>query len=169
MKEQWKTIRGLEDYAVSDHGRIMRLTNGRSTQPGRILAAYHVAPNRKKVVFLRNNGSASTYCVGRLVAEAFLPKPAGSSVIRFKDGDRGNCHVSNLEWIIPQSVTRTRQISIDNIETALWLSSDSKIEALRKKYVNNVHIRDLAEALYANLPIGEYSEQLSWLRKELSK
>lgn len=39
-----------------------------------------------------------TRLMGELVLEAFVgPRPPGH-VLRYKDGDRLNCHLTNLEW-----------------------------------------------------------------------
>ena len=62
------------------------------------------------------------------------------------------------------------ELSIENIETALWFANIKRVDALKEKYVGNDTIRDLAEALYVNLPVINtgWDEQLDWLRKEIN-
>ena len=34
----------------------------------------------------------------RILAEAFVPNPNGYNVVNHKDGNKGNCSITNLEW-----------------------------------------------------------------------
>ena len=54
--------------------------------------------NGYKVVGLNRDGKVKNHYVHRLVAAAFLEKPDGKDYINHKDYNRGNNHVSNLEW-----------------------------------------------------------------------
>lgn len=56
------------------------------------------ADGDKVVTVFDDRGREQTRLMGELVLEAFVgPRPPGH-VLRFKDGDRRNCHLSNLEW-----------------------------------------------------------------------
>jgi hypothetical protein len=86
------------NYAVSDRGRVKRLTPGRRTKPGQMLSlslmkiGYHMV---NPVV----DGKNVPMYVHRLVAEAFVgPCPAGLEV-NHKDGDKTNNVVTNLEYV----------------------------------------------------------------------
>ena len=66
------------------------------------------------------------------------------------------------------------EISVQNIETALWFASNETIFKLMKKYLVEKYegmdtIKILAECIYVNIPTcnTDYSEQLSWIRKEM--
>jgi hypothetical protein len=96
-----------------------------------------VDANGDKVVTLHDEqGRPHTRLVAEIVLETFAgPRPPGH-VIRFKDGDRLNCALSNLEWIPaatpgPDESARARAIATrrraDEVRKALEgrLHSDS--------------------------------------------
>lgn len=102
--EQWRDIPGLEGrYQVSDHGSVRsvsRMHKGRAIRSTvkklethykgyRYVKVWHYEPKpyvKKK------------YFVHRLVASAFLPNPDGKPIVNHRDRDKGNNHLSNLEW-----------------------------------------------------------------------
>ena len=92
----WKDIEGYEGkYLVSDEGYVKRIYKNK---PARILK------NRSKddgycTVSLCVNGKAKTCSVHRLVANAFLERPEGTTEVNHKDGNKQNNNVSNLEWV----------------------------------------------------------------------
>jgi hypothetical protein len=49
-------------------------------------------------VRINYDGNTSSLYVHRLVGLAFLPKEEGKDFINHKNGDKLNCHRSNLEW-----------------------------------------------------------------------
>ena len=58
------------------------------------------ADGNKVVTLTDDRGWEQTRLMGELVLEAFVgPRPPGH-VPRFKDGDRLNCHLTNLEWAL---------------------------------------------------------------------
>lgn len=86
--EMWKTIKDLPGYSVSNKGRIRKDSTG-------------------QIMVLSKNGG---YCritiakhVHRLVAKAFLKKPAGITKcwVDHIDGNRSNNNVDNLRWVSP--------------------------------------------------------------------
>ncbi len=101
MEEQWKTIQNYPDYAVSNLGRIKRLTSRTCAKAGTILRT----PGRSKArpylsVDLCYPGGKRTELVHRLVAIAFLGEPSfRGAEVNHIDADKGNAAVSNLEWV----------------------------------------------------------------------
>jgi hypothetical protein len=86
-------------YAVAEDGRIFSLRRRLFLRPARSRGGYWN-------VGLHVDGAASTVTVHRLVACAWLePGPVGAQ-INHKDGDKGNNHASNLEWVTPLENTR---------------------------------------------------------------
>lgn len=83
----WKRIKGYTDFSVSDDGRV------RNNKTGRIYKTW-----------LDSNGYPSLHLgkdikrVHKLVAEAFIPNPRNLPEVNHKDGNKTNCHESNLEW-----------------------------------------------------------------------
>ncbi len=105
MAEKWKPI--LEGYyAVSSHGRIMRLIPcvNSDTHPGKILKATIVQGYPVYSLILK--GVRIQKRVHLWVAEAFIgPKPTGLTV-NHKDGNKMNNHVENLEYITREANVR---------------------------------------------------------------
>ncbi|MDW5266924.1 MULTISPECIES: HNH endonuclease [Acidobacteriaceae] len=91
--ERWKTIRQIGEgqrFAVSSLGRVLDLTTGKLHKPTRLSSGLLIVRDRHGEI--RKN-----FTLHRLVAKAFLRGKPTFPVI-FKDGDRSNCAVSNLEW-----------------------------------------------------------------------
>jgi hypothetical protein len=100
--EQWRPISGFPSYAVSDQGRIKRLTSRTCGKAGHVLK-----PNARKrpngaraylMVSLCADGRVTSRAVHRLVAEAFVPAVDGKPEVNHKNGDRFDNRASNLEW-----------------------------------------------------------------------
>lgn len=98
MTETWRPIVGFEGvYAISDQGRVKRVTDGPGTWAGRILRS-PCNSNGYPTVFLHRNGSVYRRTVHQLVAVAFLgPVPEGHEV-NHRDGVRSNPRATNLEY-----------------------------------------------------------------------
>lgn len=97
MEEQWKQISDWPHYAVSNRGRIKRLTSRNSGKAGAILAQFLIAGYPS--VNFTDTGRRKSLRVHRLVAEAFLPKPEGATEVNHIDATRSNNDLSNLEWV----------------------------------------------------------------------
>lgn len=83
----WKKINGYPNLSVSTEGQV------RNDRTGRVYKTW-----------LDSNGYPSLHLgkdikrVHKLVAEAFVPKPDSKAEVNHKDGNKINCHASNLEW-----------------------------------------------------------------------
>lgn len=91
----WKDIKGYEGfYQVSDEGQIRRILKDGRTKPvkGKEGSKYYT-------VDLCVHGKCKGFNVHRLVAEAFLEKPEGTTEVNHIDGNKKNNHVENLEWV----------------------------------------------------------------------
>lgn len=99
--ETWKAIPFAPDYAVSDLGRVMRVTgSARQAKAGRILKQ---RPSGHKKLYLGLNividGKAKTFLVHRLVALVFIgDPPTPQHEVAHGDGDEHNNRLSNLRW-----------------------------------------------------------------------
>lgn len=92
MKREWRKISGVDNYFVSNDGRIKSFARYKKglIKSLNIVNGYHA---------VRINGSGKLYCyVHRLVAQEFIPNPENKPCINHKDANRINNHVSNLEW-----------------------------------------------------------------------
>ena len=95
--EQWKPVAGFENrYEVSDQGNVRSL-NWRNL--GIVKNLYLKKHNKGYIkVELARNGKKKTFCVHRLVAEAFIPNEHGYDCINHIDEDKRNNNASNLAW-----------------------------------------------------------------------
>ena len=103
VMEQWKTIPMFPDYAVSDAGRVKRLTPASRTYVGKILKPMLVA-RYMYVGLVRPDGVVKRLRVHRLVAKAFILNPQNLPQVNHKNPHaRHDNRVDNLEWVTPQS------------------------------------------------------------------
>ena len=89
-----RPIPGFDKYTVTDTGKVYSYKWGRKREKALEMSHGHVT------VQFQKNGYGYQRSVPLLVANAFLPKPKVSSMVRHKDGNVLNNDVSNLEWII---------------------------------------------------------------------
>ena len=123
--EIWKPLKNFPSYNGSTEGRIMNIR----TQ--RILKTF-VNSQGYELICLRKNNKQYTVKVGRVIAETFLGEHPGMDV-GYKNGDRLQNNISNLEWRTRQETIRdafdrgtkvpSRQIAVRVIETGVTYSS----------------------------------------------
>lgn len=88
--ESWRIVRDYPAYQVSNDGRV-RQKNGRLLKL-QLNHGYHC-------VHLSKNGKAKRQYCFRMVAEAFLPRVVGKTVVDHLDENKLNDCVENLEWV----------------------------------------------------------------------
>jgi hypothetical protein len=98
MKEEWKPVVGAEpDYMVSNLGFITTIAGSGNKNKGK-------KPRLVRGSYREGNGSESFSMYGKgfnaakTVAEAFIDNPNNYKHIYFKDGNKRNVRVDNLEW-----------------------------------------------------------------------
>ena len=100
--ESWRVIPDYPDYAVSDCGRVKRLTVSKSDNP-RYAAGMFLKPTRTKrrywVVGLYARGCCVQLLLHRLVCQTFNgPSPSDRPQVAHNDGNPNNNRVDNLRW-----------------------------------------------------------------------
>lgn len=90
-KEEWKSIEGYPNYAVSNFGRVKNVTTGRVMQGASDKDGYNT-------VCLSKGKGQKSFRTHRLVAIAFIPNPDNKPQVNHLDEVKTNNHVSNLEW-----------------------------------------------------------------------
>lgn len=103
--EEWRHVVGYEGvYAVSSHGRIMRVAPGQRTRPGLIRKQVPRGEGGYLGIRLRDKetGRERSHFIQVLVAAAFLgPKPPGMQVNHL-DTNKHNNRLDNLEYATPK-------------------------------------------------------------------
>jgi hypothetical protein len=95
MKEIWKTIRGFPGYKISNYGRIKSYKRGKPFIKKQTLdknTGYYFT-------LLSKDGKLYNRRPGFLVLEAFVSKKPKNKVVHYKDYDKTNNRLDNLEWI----------------------------------------------------------------------
>jgi hypothetical protein len=101
-RETWRQITWAPDYAVSDHGRVMRLTAKGGTRPCKELKPCLTEKGYLRCALVAD-GEKVTARIHRLVCEAFHgPTPIDRPVVRHLDGNPANNHISNVVWGTPR-------------------------------------------------------------------
>lgn len=93
----WQTIKGYEDYQVSNAGMVKRVASVVGSQGMKVLK-----PSKRSGYFyvvLFRNGKRKNKTIHRLVLEAFHPiKNIDIYVAHHKDGNKLNNTLENLGW-----------------------------------------------------------------------
>lgn len=88
----WKPITGFEGlYDVSETGCIRNARTLKILKPNKIGKGY-------LIVHLKKDGKRYARYVHRLTAEAYVPNPHNHPVVNHDDGNKENCHYTNLIW-----------------------------------------------------------------------
>jgi hypothetical protein len=112
---EWKQVIGFEGlYIVSENGNVLSLGNGCSTNTltkNERHLTQRLSRNGYLNVKLSKQGERTYISVHRLVALSFIPNPEKKPQVNHKDGNKGNNHISNLEWATARENIRH---SVDN-------------------------------------------------------
>lgn len=85
---------------VSNHGRIQSLrVIGRGGPEMWVDIKAHAPKGDYPRCCLCRDGKCKTVKIHRLVAKAFLSPVDGKNYVNHKDGNKGNNHADNLEWV----------------------------------------------------------------------
>lgn len=112
MKEFWKQYRATR-YEVSTLGRVRispkKDNRGRTVEPEVVLKNQKRRSNGRYYVSMVLNGKKTTKPVHQLVADVFLEKPEGATIIEFKDGNSSDPSRKNLKWKVPDKKKKSNK------------------------------------------------------------
>jgi hypothetical protein len=94
---EWRTIPGFEDYEISNHGDIVRKSDGK-------YPSIYLSENRWRVRL----GNCK-YCRYRLLALAFLPNPDNLPTVDHINIDSTDDSLENLRWASQSDQNRNRK------------------------------------------------------------
>lgn len=98
-EEQWKPIVGYEEYyAISDHGRVMRIKASTGTRVGKIVKP---VKNRRGylTVALSVKQQRVRHYIHKFVMNAFVGIRPDGYEVNHKDGNKQNNALGNLEYV----------------------------------------------------------------------
>lgn len=126
--EEWRNVVGFEGfYMISSFGRIVALERMSYNGFKDVYRKQHLMkPNHSSetpsVILSKDSGSYKKH-IAKLVADTFLPSPpSGYSVLGYKDNNKLNCCVANLEWRLPKE--RHAKFFIYSISGEKWKPID---------------------------------------------
>jgi len=111
MKQEiFRTIKSFPDYAVSNTGRIKRITPRKSNKfkNASPLLKTHIQRGYVSVTLTRTDGSWTPVRVNRLVCEAFNGAPFKDAEAAHLDGDKLNNNAENLKWKTAKNNTKDK-------------------------------------------------------------
>ena len=105
--EQYKVIKGFENYSVSNLGNIKNIKTDRVLKPGINSKGYYT-------VSLRSDGKSYTKKIHKLVAEYFIVNPYNKQCVDHIDNNKLNNNVNNLRYCTQQENCMNRQLNSNN-------------------------------------------------------
>lgn len=148
MIEIWKDVVDYSGrYKVSSFGRVLSM-NYSKTGKSKILKQSFLG-DYLVVGLMNDEGLRKTQQVARLVANAFICKKNKYFSIRYKDGDKLNSNLNNLEWDLNKKCCRIRQYNEKGETIKIWPTKTSLFKAkifnpdvLKYIIENNVKCKD---------------------------
>lgn len=180
--EVWRPIVGYERlYEVSSRGRVRaleKIDGSGSKRKAKVLCP--IANSRKRwnsahyhVGLVKPGEAKKRYFIHRLVAEAFLPNPAGKPFVNHIDGNKWNNDARNLEWVTEEE---NRTHAYANGLTSRGENSgrarltDDLVLSLRYLYNCGVSISVLAAAFgFGELHMSKVVRGKSWKHLPLNQ
>ncbi len=111
-------IPGFEQYTVTPNGEVF---NG-----NRLLKHWKVPGRAARVKVKDSKGKIIRVAVAKLIALTFIANPHNHSRIIFKDRDKNNCTVDNIQWVSASECTMFAQRTIESDELGRVPVSHSK-------------------------------------------
>jgi hypothetical protein len=161
MDEIWKDILGYEGiYQVSTKGKVRGVS--RVTKHPRSVGAIRKSKMLSLVktaagylrVTLSRGGKRCTFCVHRLVAEAFISNMECKSQVNHKNGVKDDNSVDNLEWVTPkENVRHSIETGLNKCRGELRSKSvltEQKVVEMRNLRTSGMQYNHIAELFHVS-------------------
>lgn len=90
--DEWGVCKTYPNYRVDDGGNTYSLFT-------KTFLTHDQSGEYPSLKLIDLNGARKRVQVHRLVATIYVPNPNGKLEVNHKDGNKKNCHASNLEWV----------------------------------------------------------------------
>ena len=152
MEEIFKDIEGFPGYYISNLGNIMSRKRGETHILSQIRSKY----GYQEIMFYQNKKMHTLY-VARLVLAAFKGYPADPWLCfaHHIDGDKSNCRLDNLEWLICE--TTDEYDPTKSHRRGVLRPDETKTNMTNAKYNQSVEtIRKIVEARQKTIQTRNY-------------
>ena len=118
-------VKGYENYIVNEDGTVYSLFTNKVLKPNIMKTGYHT-------VELFNDSGSRRLSIHRLVAEAYIPNPAGLPQVNHKDENKANNSVDNLEWCTAKENMNYGTVMARRIKSAEWFYRSERMKELAR-------------------------------------
>ena len=131
MNEIWTTLiyknqNFNNEYKISNTGKIIKTKTGKERSKKKRNGFYYVDISFNKTIYSIN--------LHKAIGKIFLPNPNNYKFLLFKDGNRENCSVENLEWSpFPFSLLNENKIDKKNRLTKIKSIKTRNLKRIQEK------------------------------------
>ena len=108
MVEEYRVIKGFENYSVSNFGNVKNKKTGRILKPGINSNGYY------QVRLYDNDGKYFHKYIHKLVSEYFIANPYNKTCVDHIDKNHLNNDIDNLRWVTYQENNMNKKLSSKN-------------------------------------------------------
>jgi hypothetical protein len=120
MGEEFRIIKGFENYSVSNLGKVRNNATDRILKPS-------IGGDGYYIVSLRSDGIKFTKKIHKLVGDAFIQNPLNKKCIDHIDNNRLNNNIANLRWVSQQENQMNSKLSSKNTSNYKGVLFDKQI------------------------------------------
>jgi uncharacterized coiled-coil DUF342 family protein len=173
MEEEFRVIKGFENYSVSNFGNVANVKNGKMLKP-------FIDVNGYKVVKLFVACKGLNQKIHRLVAQTHIPNPNNKPNIDHIDNNKLNNNITNLRWCSSSQNNMNSSLRIDNTSSVKGVSFYKRANKWRARVnynkseyhlglFNTLEEAKEARIKKANELFGEFANKCEKIKTELEE
>ena len=173
MEEEFKIIKGFENYSISNFGNVANVKTG-------LILKSCINGRGYLKVGLNIKGKTFTKKIHRLVAEAFIPNPYNKPCVDHIDNDILNNNINNLRWttvsenLMNQSMSKNNSSGVKGVcfnkKNNKWFARiDMNKKTYNIGYFNTLEEAKEARQKKANELFGEFTNKCEKIKTELEE